>query len=146
MKGDSSSNILFKKYPKIILNSFQGSMASTSQGVKRIFSKARDAIKALKEKDKKENISMIYFDEMGLAEHSPNNPLKVIHAELDEALEDTKDKIAFVGISNWTLDASKMNRGMLLSIPEPSEEDTKRTAFIIGKSYDENLANQYKSF
>ena len=28
-------------------------------------------------------ISLIYFDEMGLAEISPNNPLKVIHSELD---------------------------------------------------------------
>ena len=89
---------------------------------------------------------MIFFDEMGLAEHSPNNPLKVIHAELDKALDEGKNNIAFVGISNWKLDASKMNRGMHLSIPEPSKEDIKKVAFTIGSSYDEKLANQFKTF
>jgi hypothetical protein len=89
---------------------------------------------------------MIFFDEMGLAEHSPNNPLKVIHAQLDEALDEGKNNIAFVGISNWTLDASKMNRGMHLSIPEPSKEDTEKTALTIGESYDKNIASKYKTF
>ena len=147
MKGTSSSSDLFKDLPKIILNSYQGSMSSTSQGVKNVFKKARRALKRLKNKeDRKNNISMIYFDEMGLAEHSPNNPLKVIHAELEYDLNKGSKKVAFVGISNWALDASKMNRGMFLSIPEPCERDTKETAFTIGMSYDNNMANQYKSF
>ena len=147
MKGASSSRDLFKDLPKIILNSYQGSMSSTSQGVKNVFKKARRALKRLKNKeDRKNNISMIYFDEMGLAEHSPNNPLKVIHAELEYDLNKGSKKVAFVGISNWALDASKMNRGMFLSIPEPCERDTKETAFTIGMSYDDNMAKQYKSF
>lgn len=41
---------------------------------------------------------------MGLAEQSPHLPLKVLHAELEHP------DVAFVGISNWTLDASKVNR------------------------------------
>ena len=146
MKGDSSKKSLFKDLPKIILSSYQGSMSSTSQGVENVFNKARRALKRLKKIDRKNNISMIYFDEMGLAEHSPNNPLKVIHAELEYDQNKGSKKIAFVGISNWALDASKMNRGMFLSIPEPCENDTKETAFTIGKSYDENMANQYKFF
>ena len=52
---------------------------------------------------------MIFFDEMGLAEYSPNNPLKVIHSELEYDLNEGDNKVAFVGISNWRLDASKMN-------------------------------------
>ena len=56
---------------------------------------------------------MIYFDEMGLAEISPNNPLKVIHSQLE--YDENEDKVAFIGISNWTLDASKMNRGIYLA-------------------------------
>ena len=145
MKGNSSNNQLFKQFPKIILNSYQGSMGSTSQGVLKVFQKARKALENLKfEEDKKNNISMIFFDEMGLAEHSPNNPLKVIHSELEYDLNEGDKKIAFVGISNWVLDASKMNRGMFLSIPEPEEEDTKETAFIIGKSYDAHLGELYK--
>jgi hypothetical protein len=50
-----------------------------------------------------------------------------------------------VGISNWALDASKMNRGMYLSIPEPEENDVKLTAYTIGESYDEVLAKENKS-
>ena len=66
-------------------------------------------------------ISLLYFDEMGLAEISPNNPLKVIHYELE--FDDNEQKIAFVGISNWSLDASKMNRNIFLSVNELDEED-----------------------
>ena len=146
MKGTSSNSLIFKQFPKIILNSYQGSMASTSEGIKKIFKKARRIIKRLKEDDKKNNISMIYFDEMGLAEHSPNNPLKVIHSELEYDLNEGDKKVAFVGISNWVLDASKMNRGIFLSIPDLDKEDTKKTAYIIGESYDEQLAKQYKDF
>ncbi len=39
---------------------------------------------------------------MGLAEDSPENPLKVLHAELEKE----EDKVAFLGLSNWTLDLS----------------------------------------
>ena len=79
---------------------------------------------------------------MGLAEYSPNNPLKVIHSELEYDLNEGDKKIAFVGISNWKLDASKMNRGIFISIPEPDEEDTRNTALIIGKSYNKILAEK----
>ena len=146
MKGEASDKPLFQTLPKLILSSYQGSMASTSKGVENIFKRAKKQFDNLSDENKLKNISMIFFDEMGLAEHSPNNPLKVIHAELDEALDEGKNKIAFVGISNWKLDASKMNRGMQLSIPEPDKEDTKNTAFTIGKSYDETLAKTFKSF
>ena len=82
---------------------------------------------------------------MGLAEHSPNNPLNVIHSELEYDLKEGDKKVAFVGISNWALDASKMNRGLFLSIPEPERKDAIFTSFIIGESYDSTLANTYKS-
>ena len=158
MKGKTSDNNLFKKLPRIIMSSFQGSMGSTSKGVKSVFKKARNILKNVnkeneenkknKEKsssDKEEIISMIFFDEMGLAEHSPNNPLKVIHSELEYDLNEGHKKIAFVGISNWALDASKMNRGLFLSIPDPDIEDAKKTSFTIGESYNPDLAKNYKS-
>ena len=56
---------------------------------------------------------------MGLAEHSPNNPLKVIHSELEYDLNEGSKKIAFVGISNWKIDASKMNRAINIVVDEP---------------------------
>ena len=142
-KIKKTNNPLFQNLPKILLYSYQGSMASTSKGVEKVFNNSKKIYDRLVENNKNKYIPMIFFDEMGLAEHSPNNPLKVIHAELDEALEEGKNKLAFVGISNWTLDASKMNRGMHLSIPEPNVDDIKNVAFTIGKSYD-NSATHYK--
>ena len=163
MKGTTSDNLLFINLPRIIMTCYQGSMGSTSQGVKRVFKKARKVLKnfqqskekqesnkeeknEIKDENKKEEkiISMIFFDEMGLAEHSPNNPLKVIHSELEYDLNEGDKKVAFVGISNWALDASKMNRGLYLSIPDPEEKDVQLTSYIIGESYDADLATNYK--
>ena len=147
MKGDASNNLLFKTLPKLFINAFQGSLGSTSKGVLNIFKKARSLLKN-NDKDKDNNldkISMIYFDEMGLAEHSPNNPLKVIHSELEYDLNEGNKKIAFVGISNWVLDASKMNRGLYLSIPAPDIKDLETTAITIAESYNEKLAQDNKS-
>ena len=170
MRGNSSNILFFKNYPRIVMSCFQGSMGSTSRGVKNVFKKARNVLKKLnQQKEEKEEkgenkiiieknpkkeeennngqevISMIYFDEMGLAEHSPNNPLKVIHAELEYDLNEGNKKVAFVGISNWALDASKMNRGLYLSIPDPQRDDCKKTSFTIGASYDELIANNNKT-
>ena len=83
---------------------------------------------------------------MGLAEYSPNNPLKVIHAELEYDQNEGDKKVAFVGISNYELDASKMNRGLFISIPEPDEDDMKNTALTIGRSYNERLTDYYRLF
>jgi hypothetical protein len=86
---------------------------------------------------------MIFFDEMGLAERSPNNPLKAIHSQLE--YDDNEFKIAFVGISNWKIDASKMNRCLTLSKPDPDKEDLILTADTIAKALDNSLANNYKN-
>ena len=146
MKGSSSNNPLFKFIPKLIINSYQGSMGSTSKGVESVFSKTRNILKNLSNEDKKKIIPMIFFDEMGLAEYSPYNPLKIIHSELEYDLNEGDYKIAFVGISNWELDAAKMNRGIFISIPEPDEEDTINTSLTIVKSFNENLAEKHNIF
>ena len=86
---------------------------------------------------------MIFFDEMGLAERSPNNPLKAIHSQLE--YDENEFKIAFVGISNWKIDASKMNRCLTLSKPDPDKEDLIHTADTIAKAMDNTLANNYKT-
>ncbi len=104
MQGDASDNFLFKSLPKLFINAFQGSLGSTSKGVLNIFKTARNILNN-NDKNLDKIISMIYFDEMGLAEHSPNNPLKVIHSELEYDLNEGDKKVAFVGISNWALDA-----------------------------------------
>ena len=62
----------------------------------------------------KDYIFMIYFDEMGLAEISPNNPLKVIHSQLEYEKED--EKLAFVGISNMKMIVLKLQLKLLILI------------------------------
>ena len=52
------------------VSTFQGALNSTSEGIKEVFDKAREILKV---KENKEKISTFYFDEMGLAEHSPHN-------------------------------------------------------------------------
>ena len=146
MLGNTSNNSLFKKLPKVLVYSYQGSMSSTSKGVENVFNKARSDHQKLEEENKSNNIPLIFFDEMGLAEHSPNNPLKVIHSELEYDQNKGENRVAFVGISNWVLDAAKMNRGISISILEPDEKDNEETALTIGKSYNENLADKNEIF
>ena len=144
MQAGGSESTFFRKYPKLLVIAFQGSMTSTSKGVESVFEKAHENYHYLSKTDREKNISMIFFDEMGLAEHSPNNPLKVIHSKLEYDENEGENKIAFLGISNWSLDAAKMNRGISISIPDLSKEDNIETSLTIGKSYDENLAVRYE--
>jgi hypothetical protein len=72
-------------------------------------------------------LPVFVFDEIGLAELSKYNPLKVLHSILEVENRD----IVFVGISNWRLDASKMNRALYLARPDPGEDDLKFTAKCI---------------
>ena len=124
MKGKFSNSGFFRNYPSIIRCSFQGSISTSSRGVSSIFKIAEEKLKAYKEKKKdiKNNelpISLVYFDELGLAERSKDNPLKVLHSKLeyDDSIPKS-DKIGFIGISNWSLDAAKMNRAIYLYVPE----------------------------
>jgi len=136
MNGKDSFNEFFKEFPKVYTKSYQGSLNSNSAGIKKIFNKARNSLN-----EKLSIISAIFFDELGLAEISNNNPLKVIHSELE--YDDNKRKVSFIGISNWPLDASKMNRGIYLSIPEPDENDLITTALTIAESYGSGLKQNY---
>ena len=175
MKGKRSEEDFFKQYPELLVFSYQGSKTSTSEGVQKVFNKARNVLIKNKEKYKKNNerinsideqnqindndinenninesiektkddiISLVYFDEMGLAEESPNNPLKVIHSELE--YDDNELKVGFVGISNWILDASKMNRTIFLGVPPLEEKDLEETANEIGSNLDLEIFTQYK--
>ena len=84
---------------------------------------------------------------MGLAEHSPHNPLKVIHSELEYDLNSDEKKISFLGVSNWSLDSAKMNRGMSINIPDPNETDIQKTSITIAQSYlGKNLSENIKLF
>ncbi len=57
---------------------FHGSESSTSEGVEEVFNK----VDTIKYSDKSFCQNCIYFDEIGLAETSIHNPLKVLHSKL----------------------------------------------------------------
>eukprot|EP01052_Picozoa_sp_SAG31_P003961 SAG31_NODE_158_length_21979_cov_6.851691_2_plen_3236_part_00 len=69
--------------------------------------------------------SVVFLDEVGLAEESEAFPLKVLHKLLE------KPEVAFVGLSNWDLDPAKMNRAVFLLRPEQKPDDLAETGIAI---------------
>ena len=152
LKGIISSTKLCKETKELVVFPYQGSLNSTAEEIKSIFKKAKNY-----QKNNKDTIVMVCFEEIGLAEINKNNPLKVIHYELElnfdfelnDNLEqnlnniDNSSKISFLGISNWSLDASKMNRVIYNVIQEPDIIDLKKTSMEIASSINEKIANKY---
>lgn len=58
--------------------------------------------------------------------------LQVLHSLLEP---DEEQRVAVVGISNWSLDAAKMNRAIHISQPDPSVTDLVATGEAILASY-----------
>ncbi|CAF1081188.1 unnamed protein product [Adineta ricciae] len=127
LKGKKSKNAYFQTLPELVSVSFQGSQNCTSDSIIKVFQRADKYRKAKSESDL---LPVIVFDEIGLAELSPHNALKVLHSELEvEAC-----RHAFIGLSNWRLDASKMNRALYLACPDPDVTDLQSTAKAILQS------------
>ncbi|CAF0809248.1 unnamed protein product [Rotaria sordida] len=127
LKGKKSSNEYFQKLPELITVSYQGSQNCTSESIIKVFQRADKYLDVKKDAD---ILPVIVFDEIGLAELSTHNPLKVLHSKLEVEI----CQYGFVGLSNWRLDASKMNRTLYLSCPDPDIVDLKLTAKIISDS------------
>ena len=81
---------------------------------------------------------------MGLAERSINNPLKIIHFLLEPDKEE--ESVPFLGISNWKLDAAKINRALILSITEYCIKDLEETAIAIAEALDKDIATTNHDF
>ena len=130
MKGEYSTNEYFKQYPEVITSFYQCSLESSSEGIQKVFERARNK---LKNNNYKKNC-LVFMDEMGIADESKNNPLKVLHNELDKNLEyNNNEKISFIGITNWSLDASKMNRAINIVVEEPDLNYLIETANYIAR-------------
>jgi hypothetical protein len=62
---------------------FQGSESCTSEGVEQVFQRAHRIVKNMDiDKMNSKTVPCILFDEIGLAEVSVHNPLKVLHSHL----------------------------------------------------------------
>ena len=144
MRGVNSFDEYLKTLPALLKIPYQGSKCTTSEEIEKVFEKAQKIEQEQLNKQKMV-LPFIFFDEMGLAEISENNPLKILHSYL-EMKEDKKEKdpknielkqipVSFVGISNWELDASKQNRGIFISRPNLGEKDLIETAKTITQSF-----------
>eukprot|EP00347_Sterkiella_histriomuscorum_P010832 403374756 len=132
-KGLLSSKAFFQQFPSIVPFYYQGSEQTTSKSIEKIYKKAIKAKEKLKDKNSR---VVVVFDEIGLAEQSIHNPLKVLHSLLEPP------QVAFVGISNWSLDASKMNRVITLSRYDPDQYDLLETALSIARNYNPNYSQK----
>lgn len=130
MQGQNSHCELFKKLKQVHMVSFQCSPHSSPEGIIGTF---RNCARFQKDKNMDEYVSVVVLDEIGLAEDSPQMPLKTLHPLLEDGCIDNDKpdphmKVGFVGISNWALDPAKMNRGVFVSRWDPSENELVETA------------------
>jgi hypothetical protein len=132
LRGRDSTDDFFKTLPHVYVVSYQSSESSTSESIEKVFEKARRYARC-----NKDILPVVLLDEVGLAGCSKHNPLKVLHTLLEpesstgETSGYQKPEVAVVGISNWALDAAKMNRAIHLSKPDPDVEDLHNTALSI---------------
>lgn len=130
MQGQNSHCELFKNLKQVHMVSFQCSPHSSPEGIIGTF---RNCARFQKDKNMHEYVSVVVLDEIGLAEDSPQMPLKTLHPLLEDGCIDNEKpdphmKVGFVGISNWALDPAKMNRGIFVSRWDPSEDELVETA------------------
>ena len=131
LRGKDSKDAFFQRLPQLYCVSFQGSESSTSDGIIKVFEKAEQYQKS---NEKEDVLSVVILDEIGLAEVSRFNPLKVLHSLLEPDGQ-PQPNVAVVGISNWALDASKMNRAIHLSRPDMDSQELYQTGISISESF-----------
>ncbi|XP_063077858.1 E3 ubiquitin-protein ligase rnf213-beta [Engraulis encrasicolus] len=130
MQGQNSQCEFFQQLKEVHMVSFQCSPHSSPEGIIGTF---RNCARFQKEKDTDRYVSVVVLDEIGLAEDSPQMPLKTLHPLLEDGCIDSDEsdpymKVGFVGISNWALDPAKMNRGIFVSRWDPSNRELEETA------------------
>uniref|UniRef100_A0A1X7TWB5 RZ-type domain-containing protein n=1 Tax=Amphimedon queenslandica TaxID=400682 RepID=A0A1X7TWB5_AMPQE len=129
MLGRSSESDLMREFKEVHMFSYQCSQLSTPESVIEVFNTAKSF---QKKQDVTNYVSVVVLDEVGLAEDSPNLPLKALHPLLEDGTEgaddseqfvDREQRVAFIGISNWALDPAKMNRGVMVTRGDPDIEE-----------------------
>ncbi|XP_071172243.1 E3 ubiquitin-protein ligase RNF213-like [Mytilus edulis] len=125
MQGNAAQDDIFKTYKQVQMVSYQCSPLSVPEGIIGAF---RQCASYQRDKDLDRYVSVVVLDEVGLAEDSPKMPLKTLHPLLEDGCIDDENqekykKVAFIGISNWSLDPAKMNRGILVQrdVPDITE-------------------------
>ena len=84
MHGKTSRSNLLKKFKQVQMFSYQCSQLATPESVIEVFSSAKKFQNKL---DTSQFVSVVVLDEVGLAEDSPNLPLKALHPLLEDGTE-----------------------------------------------------------
>lgn len=84
MKGKNSRNKLMKRFKEVDVFSYQCSQLSTSESVIEVFNTAK---KFQQKQDTSRYVAVVVLDEVGLAEDSPNLPLKALHPLLEDGTD-----------------------------------------------------------
>ena len=129
---------ILRNFKEVHIMSYQCSQLSTAEGIIGVFKNCR---KMQKKTQSSKFVSCVVLDEVGLAEDSPLLPLKVLHPLLEdssygsvEKRDENTEEVAFIGISNWSLDPAKMNRGIMVSRGDPDQEELLSSAREICRS------------
>ena len=136
MEGQSyRSKSKLRNFKEVYMVSYQCSQLSTSDGINKVFTACKDIQRGKIDKF----VACAVLDEIGLAENCPSLPLKLLHPLLEEPSDSgdcqiAGNSVAFLGISNWALDPAKMNRGIMVSLQEPTEDELVKSANAICKS------------
>ena len=119
MKGKCSENKFFRLFQRIIPIYFHGSELTKPEDIEYLFNKAEIKLDFYKKNKKDIPKLLILFDEIGLAQRSESNPFKILNSKLESI---DKEDISFIGISNYTLDTTYINKNtFILSIPNLDE-------------------------
>ena len=97
MRGKSSHSELLKSFKEKDIFSYQCSQLSTPESVIEVFNTAS---RFQSKQDTKSYVAVVVLDEVGLAEDSPNLPLKALHPLLEDGTEgvSTEGKSDMVGV------------------------------------------------
>eukprot|EP00760_Papus_ankaliazontas_P011055 PhM_4_TR14640/c0_g1_i1/m.34004 len=112
-----------KKLQKFVLQCSRGTTASEV---------LRVAKNAARHQEKNSSvISILVLEEVGVTLGSVHNPLMMLHSLIDHGVETDvgrpRVRIPILGISNWMLDGSKMNRALITHRGNPPVPDLIKT-------------------
>lgn len=92
LQGPQSPDAFFRAFPAVHVFAYQCSPLSTSAAIRGQFDMAR---RFAAHQNSAEHATVLLLDEVGLAELSPDLPLKVLHSLLVDP------PVAIIGLSNW---------------------------------------------
>ena len=103
MHGKTSRSNLLKTFKQVQMFSYQCSQLATSESVIDVFDSAMKFQDKMK--DTTQYVSVVVLDEVGLAEDSPNLPLKALHPLLEDGTEGAgakgKDKASLCYLNHY---------------------------------------------